>query len=88
MNIQELVSDLTRSNQGGLATTNESERDGNSNDLLFRIDQATVNVQGGTTFTNISPFTAVSDLLSGKVTSWGLLWLAIFGGVAYWLLKK
>lgn len=74
---------------------NNNERDGNSADLLFRIDQPTIGITGGASSTTISPFTAsiqnpaqaLADLTAGRFNVGVLIWIAIvaFGG---WLLLK
>jgi len=88
--IDDFISSLQSSNSTAnpLVTDNESERDGNVTDLLFRVAQPTVSVQGGTTITSLSPYTAASDLSAGKVSLSVLLWLAIAGFVGWWLLKQ
>lgn len=99
MSIDEMVSELSggnsQANNGFLV--NESERDGNVADLLFFIDQPTLSISGGKTFTNISPSTSIGsfspvqaakDLLSGKFNFASLLILGAAIWAGWWLLKK
>jgi len=92
--IEDFIASLLGSNTNAntLYATNQSERDGNPDDLLLRIDQAAVQtgigISGGTTLTNLSPYTAISDLQSGKVSLAVIVWLLIAGGVGWFLLRK
>jgi hypothetical protein len=83
------IADLTNSNAGNSSVnTNESERDGNVDDVLLRFDQSALSIAGGTTLTNLSPTTAINDLGAGRLTPVAILWLVIAGIVAWFLLKR
>lgn len=87
--IDDLIASLTGSqSDNALTTVNESERDGNSNDLLLRFDQSALSIGGGTTLTSISPTTALTDLGSGKISLAVLVWIAVIGFAGWWLLKN
>lgn len=79
---------LGSQSDNALTTVNDSERDGNVNDLLLRFDQSALTVGGGTTLTSISPTTALNDLGSGKISLAVLVWIAIVGFTGWWLLKN
>jgi hypothetical protein len=87
--IDDFIASLTGS-QGSNALTslNESERDGNSDDLLLRFDQSALSIGGGTTLTSISPTTALNDAANGKISLALLVWLAIIAFAGWWLLKN
>lgn len=98
MSIDQFVSELAGGNtqDNSAFVANESERDGNSNDLLFFIDQPTLSIAGGKTFTNLSPSSyapisitkGIDDLLNGKFNWVSIVMLAVAGFAGYWLLKK
>ena len=87
--IDDFISSLLGSQQtNALTTVNESERDGNVNDLLLRFDQSALTIGGGTTLTDISPTTALADASKGKISLALLVWIAIIGFAGWWLLKN
>jgi hypothetical protein len=87
--IDDFINALSGSqDSNALTTVNDSERDGNVNDLLLRFDQSALTVGGGTTLTSISPTTALNDLGSGKISLAVLVWIAILGFTGWWLLKN
>jgi hypothetical protein len=91
MNIDAFIAELVNGNAGGgnpAYAANESERDGNVDDLLFRIDQPSIGISGGTTITSLSPYTAVTDLGSGKVSLAVLVWLGLALFAGWWIVKK
>lgn len=73
-----------------LAGINESERDGNADDLLLRTEQSAnaLSISGGTTLTDLSPTAAIDDLNAGKISGRLLLWLALLGLAIWWLMRK
>lgn len=72
-----------------LTGINESERDGNADDLLLRFEQSAnaISVSGGTTLTSISPQAALGDLNQGKLTGRLILWLVLVA-VGVWYISK
>jgi len=97
MSIDDFGADLRNGNllSNPLVSSNESERDGNSDDLLLRIDQsAGVSITGPTTITSatggnvFNPAQALADLTRGNLTPTSLVWLVIVGAVMWFLLKK
>lgn len=87
--IDDFINSITGSqSDNALTQINESERDGNTDDLLLRFDQSALSIGGGTTLTSISPTTALTDLGSGKISLAVLVWIALIGFTGWWLLKN
>jgi hypothetical protein len=89
----EFIDNVTASNDPSTNPTvaiNAAEDTGNSDDLLFRTAQPSLglSIAGGTTLTNISPTTAIQDLMNGKLSLAAIVWLIAAGLVFYWLKKK
>jgi hypothetical protein len=82
--IEQLVAQLTAAQSGVVNVANERERDGNCDDVLFRIDQAAVSIQGGNTLQasysplSVAPNVVMGELAGGRLPL-GLVLLAMLG---------
>lgn len=91
MDVGSFISEVTGDNSpsNSILATNESERDGNSDDVLFRMsDQGSLTIAGGTTVTSFSLPQALQDLSNGLITKASLFWLVVVALVGWFLLKK
>lgn len=88
--LDDFISGIFGTQNNPLAGVNDSERDGNADDLLLRFEQAEnqLSIAGGTTLTNISPQSALDDLNAGRISGRLLLWLALLGLAIWYLMKK
>lgn len=90
MDINNFIDGFTSDQSNPLVSVNNSEFNGNPNDLLFSTDQAAqaLSVTGGTTLTSIAPQNVLPDLMHGKLTLPVLLYLVAMGFAFWWLMKK